>query len=201
VGGDDLLLPTPTLVLEEPTVKTALTGYQLLSRTEDLMKPVANRCRVTLLGIALALGCVYAESSGAWFQKRVTWQAGSDPQPWETMVAGPTGKEHYRLALIPLWAVEGGIVAIEILVAHPEHPGDNLLGRRDTDAPQPFVITVEELESGINKSRFGATRVFKVGQAKLHVKIQGSRLGEGVGECSSCKNIQEFTAELVFGNR
>lgn len=165
------------------------------------MQLVDIRVRVTFLCIALAFVCVRAESSGVWFQKRVTWQAGKEPRVWETAVVSPNGKEHYRLALIPLWAVEGGIVGIEILVASPEHPDDNLLGRRETDVPQPFVLTVEELESGINKSRFGATRVFDVKRAKLKVEILRSRLGEGVGDCNDCKNIQEITAAFSFENK
>jgi hypothetical protein len=83
----------------------------------------------------------------------------------------------------------------------PEHPNDNLLGQRETDAPQPFVVTVEELESGISKSRFGATRHFKLDGSKLRVEIQGSRLGEGVDECKDCKNIQEVAVDLLFGSK
>jgi hypothetical protein len=113
----------------------------------------------------------------------------------------PDGKEHFRLALVPLWAVEGGIVAMQILVARPEHPNENLLGERDTDGPMAFVITVEELKRGIKKSRFGATRVFNLDGASLHVEILGSRLGKGVGECPTCPNIQEFTVMLSFGSR
>jgi hypothetical protein len=165
------------------------------------MRLVDVRVRVILFCIAFALVCVRAESSGVWFQKRVTWQAGGEPRVWETAVVSPNGKEHYRLALIPLWAAEGGIVGIEILVASPEHPDDNLLGRRETDVPQPFVITVEELESGINKSRFGATRVFDVKRAKLKVEVLRSRPGEGIGDCNDCKNIQEITAAFSFENK
>jgi hypothetical protein len=102
------------------------------------------------------------------------------------------------LALVPLWAVEGGIVGIEILLATPEHPDDNLLGSLDTDAPLPFVITVEELESGINKSQFGAKLMFNLKRAKLRVEILSSRLGDGVGDCRSCKNIQEITTAFSF---
>ena len=102
------------------------------------------------------------------------------------------------MALVPLWCVEGGTVAIEILLARPEHPDENLLGLRENDVPQPFVVTVEELESGINKSRFGANRAFKVRQAKLKIKILGSRLGTE-NCCETC--IQEFTAELSFQSK
>ncbi len=141
-----------------------------------------------------------AESTATWFHKRVVWQAGKEPRVWETKIVSPDGKEHFRLALIPLWAVEGGIVGIEILLARPEHPDDNLLGQRDTDVSQPFVVTVEELERGINKSSCGATRDLKLDRTTLRVEIQGSRLGEGVGECRNCKNIQELTINFVLGS-
>jgi len=151
---------------------------------------------VSLLLLYLSVTSANAKSSVAWFQQRVNWQAGKEALPWEVAVASPDGKQHYRLALVPLWAVEGGIVAIEIVVARSEHPNVNLLGERK-DIPQPFVITVEELEAGVSKSQFGATRVFRVGRAKLQVEIKGTRLGPGLGECQNC--IQEFSAQILFG--
>jgi hypothetical protein len=152
------------------------------------------RSRAISLCIFLILGCVRAESSDVWLKKRVTWQAGTDPRVWEAMVVSPNGKERFRLALVPLWCVEGGIVAIEILLASPEHPDENLLGVRENDVPQPFVITVEDLESGISKSRFGANRSFNVQPGKVKIKILSSRLSEANCECGNC--IQEFKAEL-----
>ena len=161
------------------------------------MKLIGIRTRVISLCIVLVVCCVRAESSNdLLLRKRVAWEAGTAPRGWEAVIDSPNGTEHFRLALLPLWAVEGGIVAIEILIASSEQPDDNLLGRRENDGPSPFVITVEELESGINKSQFGAKRVFNVRRAKLRVKILGSELGRGVGDCESCKNIQKFTAEL-----
>jgi hypothetical protein len=159
------------------------------------MKLMSVRSQVISLCVVLALGCVQAESSNIRFRDRVTWQARNRPQVWETVVVSPDGNERFRLALLPLWCVEGGTVAIELLVASPEHPDENLLGVRDTDDPLPFVITVEELESGINKSRFGANRSFKLKQGKLKIKILGSRLGKE-DCCANC--IQELTAELSF---
>ena len=162
------------------------------------MKPFSVRVVSALF--FLMLMSATAESTAAWFHKRVVWQAGTGPRVWETSVVSPDGKQHYRLALIPLWAMEGGIAGIEILLARPEHPDDNLLGQRETDVPQPFVVTVEELERGINKSPCGATRDFKLDRTTLRVEIQGSRLGKGVGECPNCRNIQELTINFVLGS-
>jgi hypothetical protein len=161
------------------------------------MRPFSVRVLSALF--FLMLMSAKAESTATWFHKRVVWQAGKEPRVWETKIVSPDGKEHFRLALIPLWAVEGGIVGIEILAARPEHPDDNLLGQRDTDALQPFVVTVEELERGINKSPCGAVRNFKLDRTTLRVEIQGSRLGEGVGECRNCKNIQELRLDFELG--
>jgi hypothetical protein len=162
------------------------------------MKPFTVRVLSALF--FLMLMSATAESTATWFHKRVVWQARKEPRVWETKIVSPDGKEHFRLALIPLWAVEGGIVGIEILLARPEHPDDNMLGQRDTDVSQPFVVTVEELEHGINKSPCGSTRDFKLDRTTLRVEVQGSRLGEGVGECRSCKNIQELTINFVLGS-
>lgn len=142
-----------------------------------------------------------AASTATWFHKRVVWQAGKEPRVWETKIVSPDGKEHFRLALIPLWAVEGGgTVGIEILLARPEHPDDNLLGQRDAEVSPPFVVNVEDLEHGIKKSPCGATRDFKLDRTTLRVEVHGSRLGEGVGECRDCKNIQELTINFVLGS-
>jgi hypothetical protein len=162
----------------------------------DSMRRVAVRAWPVL--ICLAITSSNAESRSVWFQKHILWQAGNEPRVWETTIVSPNGKEHYRLALVPLWAVEGGIVGIEILVASPEHPDDNLLGQREMNLPQPFVITVEELEGGIKKSRFGSSRVFNVGRAKVHVEVEGSRLGEERGGCDRCKNIPGVRCKVVL---
>lgn len=136
-------------------------------------------------------------SSSSAFHQVVTWNAGSDPVPWQAWVSAPNGSSRYRLSLVPLWAVEGGIVAIEVSVTDEKEPRTNLLGERD-DKPQPFVITVEELEAGISNSTFGATRVFAVGGSKLKGHIRNSRLGRGVGNCSACDNIQALTVEFTL---
>jgi hypothetical protein len=162
------------------------------------MKPFSVRVLSALF--CLMLMSAKAESAATWFHKRVVWQADKEPRVWEASIVSPDGTQHYRLALIPLLAMEGGVVGFEILVARPEHPDDNLLGQRETDAPQSFVVTVEELERGINKSPCGAMRNFKLDRTTLRVEIQRSRLGEGVGECRNCKNIQELTIDFQLGS-
>jgi hypothetical protein len=162
------------------------------------------KLRPILLCIALALCSVSAEGGAVWYQKRIPWRYGSQGDAWETSVASLDGKHHYRLALIPLWAVEGGIVAMEILLASPERPNENLLGPEDND-PHPFVITVSELQRGIGRSRFGATRVFTLESVTLRVDIKGAHLGNGLGSastyCRSCKNLQGFTADFSFEDK
>jgi len=158
------------------------------------MRLMCIRGRLISFCIVLALCSVQAEGRDLWFKKQITWQAGNQPQVWETVIVSPNGKERFRLALLPLWCVEGGISKIEILLASPDRPDKNLLGFQRDDAPEPFVITVEELQAGMKKSRFGANRTFNARDAKLKIKILDSRLGEENCKCGKC--IQEFTAEL-----
>src|SRR5215468_12686416 len=89
------------------------------------------------------------------FNQRVVWKYGKDGQPWETAFKKPNGQASYQLILQPLWAVEGGIVALEIVVARQERPDVNLLGERENGIASPFVITVGELERGLAHSKFG----------------------------------------------
>jgi hypothetical protein len=136
-----------------------------------------------------------------WFHQRVTWEAHGGALPWKTTAVNPNGKERYRLTLVPLWALEGGIVAIEIRLALPAHPDRNLFGERLMHQSQPFVITVEELRAGIENSQFGANRVLHAGHVILRVKIQSASLGKGAGGCETCDNIQKLVAEISLRSK
>lgn len=161
-----------------------------------------TRICLFVISVTVALSCVHARDA-TWYQKRVTWQYGEDSGVWETTVASPDKGKHkqYRFGLLPLWAVEGGVIAMEIMVANPDHSDENLLGVRD-NSPHPFVIEVKELRHGVNRSRFGGTHKFNLGEMNVVVKIMGVRLGKGVGSgatyCKDCDNIQEFTADFSF---
>lgn len=136
------------------------------------------------------------------YQARVQWQEGKEAMPWSTALPALDGKESYRLTLRPLWAVEGGIVAMEIVLARPDYPDENLLGQRETDAAQPFVITVEELAAGIERSKFGAKRVFQLpapDRATLRVEVLASDLRRGQGGCANCLAIRSLTLDLAVG--
>jgi hypothetical protein len=157
--------------------------------------------RSLIVVVCLTSGSAISGSETTWFRKHVTWRGGTNARAWEIPVSNQNGTESYRLAIIPLWAVEGGIVGVEFLVAPREHPDDNLLGKRVSDVAKPFVITVEELERGIDQSQFGRTRVFDLGQTNFRIDVGSSRLGKGIGECSTCANIQEITVDLSFTSK
>ena len=131
------------------------------------------------------------------FRAKVHWKPWETKTDWRHPILGTDGNETYRVTLVPLWALEGGIVAIEITLSHPETPDKNLLGERENGVEQPFVVTVEQLENGIRKSKFGARRVFslpKPEQGRLEVDIRGWKRGLGVGDCRDCPNIQRLDA-------
>ena len=145
-------------------------------------------------------------ASAEWFHQRVEWHAGKEALRWETQLPSPNGKEHYRLALIPLWYVEGGIYEMAIFISRRslhsiEGVNDldfNLLGKFEDEKPHPYLISVEDLENGIDKSPFGAIRVFKVDKGKLTVKVVNWHIGRGSGECDSCPRIEDLTIDLLF---
>jgi hypothetical protein len=140
-----------------------------------------------------------------WFDQQVTWKYGKEGKEWKTVVKDPHGQGGYQLALWPLWALEGGVIAVEIAVTRPSAPNVNLLGDRQNGVEYPFVITVEELKKGVAKSKFGASRNFEVADIAVHVKIEGCRLGQGVGSlstfCKECPNIQELSTRISVESR
>ena len=115
-----------------------------------------------------------------WLDQHVTWKDGKDGLEWRASFRGPQRNNEYQLALRPLWAVEGGVIAIEIVVARPARPNVNLLGDRQNDIQYPFVITVNELRKGIAKSKYGRVRQFQFNGLALHAEIARVRLGYGV---------------------
>jgi hypothetical protein len=96
--------------------------------------------------------------------------------------------------------MEGGVIAVEIVIARPAQPNINLLGERENRVECPFVITVEELQKGVTKSKFGAIRNFQVENIVLRAKVENFRLGRGVGSlstfCAECENIQELSMRI-----
>jgi hypothetical protein len=98
----------------------------------------------------------------------VTWKYGIQGAPWKTTIRKPIGQEEYQLVKQPLWALEGGVVAPEIVVARPQQPELNTLGERENGVEYPFVITVEALERGLARSKFGAVRTLHVDDIALN---------------------------------
>ena len=140
-----------------------------------------------------------------WFNQRVTWKYGKEGLAWTTTIKKPSGPAEYQLGLRPLWAVEGGVLALEIVVARPQQPDVNLLGERENGIEYPFVITVEELERGLAHSKFGKLRKLQVDDIAVSVKIERFRLGKGVGSgstyCPHCSNLQGLSAWITVEGR
>jgi hypothetical protein len=161
-----------------------------------LVKYSAIRSMAALL-VIFAAPTIGSLANQTWFNQRVTWKYGKEGLGWKTTINKPDGQGEYQLVLQPFWAVEGGVLAIEIVVAQPRQPEVNLLGQRENGIEYPFVITVEELERGMAHSKFGAVRTLQVNDITLNVKIERFRLGKGVGSgstyCSKCNNLQELS--------
>jgi hypothetical protein len=140
--------------------------------------------RIPLLA-TLVLSAAAAFAKETWFHQRVTWKHGKEGLAWKTAIKAPNRQAEYQLVLQPLWALEGGVVALEIVVAHPKQPDVNLLGERKNGVEYPFVITVEKLERGLTLSKFGTIRKLQVDDIAVNVKIEGFPLGKGVGSGST----------------
>jgi len=161
--------------------------------------------------VALALLAILVLSSSesfateTWFSQRIEWKYGKEGVAWKTTIKSPNGQREYQLVLQPLWALEGGVVALEIVVARPGQPDANILGERENGVEYPFVITVKELETGLPHSKFGVVRKLETGDIALNVKVEHFRLGKGVGSgstyCSKCKNLQELSVWITVESK
>jgi hypothetical protein len=162
------------------------------------------KARILLLATLLLFAAV-AFAKQTWFNQRVTWKYGKEGLAWKTAIKEPNGQAEYQLVLRPLWALEGDVVALEIVVAHSHQPNVNLLGERKNGVEYPFVITVEELERGLALSKFGTIRKLQVDDIAVNVKIEDFRLGKGLGSgstyCSNCSNLQELSLRITVEDR
>jgi hypothetical protein len=164
-----------------------------------------ERRALPILLVILSLCNAGSFAKETWFNQRVTWKYGKEGLAWETTIKTPHGQEEYQLMLQPLWVVEGGVVALEIVVARPRQSDVNLLGERENGKEYAFVITVEELERGLAHSKFGTVRTLQVDDIALTVKIERFRLGKGLGSgstyCSKCSNLQELSMWITVESR
>jgi hypothetical protein len=143
------------------------------------------KCRIPLLIFFLLLCNLGSFAEETWFNQRVTWKYGKEGLAWKTTIKRPNGQAEYQLILEPLWAVEGGVVALEIVVARPKQPDVNLLGEREKGMEYPFVITVEELDRGLAHSKFGTTRKLQAASFSLLGAYQLPRTRNARGEVAA----------------
>ena len=115
-------------------------------------------------------------------QQRIAWKYGKEGLAWKTTINRPNGQEQYQLSLQPLGALEGGVVALDIVVARPGQPDVNILGKRENGVEYPIVITVKELKNGLVRSKFGAGRKLLADDIALNIKIEHFRLGKRLGK-------------------
>ena len=162
------------------------------------------RTRFVFIAILVCVSiCCFGKET--WFNQPVTWSYGKEGLPWKTRIQNPNGQGEYQLVLQPLWAVEGGVIALEVVLTRPRKPDTNLLGQRENGVDSPFVITVEELQSGLSKSKFGRVRNLTADNIALNIRIEDFRLGEGVGSgstyCPSCKNLQQISMWITVESK
>ncbi|MEO5819138.1 MAG: hypothetical protein ABIT71_01420 [Vicinamibacteraceae bacterium] len=159
-----------------------------------------------LLSLVLSIQSNTADARLVLSQQTVRWNisVNADTGPWETAVLDADGRERFRVSVIPLWAVEGGVTAFEIALTSADKPGVNLLGTRRMGEAAAFVIEAAELERGIGRSTFGSKRSFGIpgsGGNLLEVTVLSSRLGKAAGMCDQCPNVQELRATLAIRTR
>jgi hypothetical protein len=115
------------------------------------------------------------------------------------------GKPRFRVALRPLSAVEGGVVAFELMLVRHAEDQDNLLGERSgfdeacrCYPEKPSVIDIAYVSEGVGGSRFGAVRRFAIPgtHEPLVFEVVDIGVGHGVGNCAPCPRIDWLHARV-----
>jgi hypothetical protein len=157
------------------------------------------RCFLTLAVAVLVICTIPCFATETWFNQRVTWKYGKEGLEWKTVIRNPRGQGEYQLVLSPLWAVEGGVIAVEIVIA-PGAAECEFAGREGKWPRIPLRDNCRGTSKGVAKSKFGALRNFQVENIVLRVNIEsfrrGRELGSGSGFCRECKNIQELSMRI-----
>lgn len=179
----------------EPKTAQYVTVLPTLEWRIELKRKINNR--TLLLIIAILFLCNSKSFAGeTWFNQQITWEYGKEGLPSKTVIKSPDGEE-YLLMLRPLWDLEGGVLALEIVMARPSEPDMNILGQRKKGVASPFVVSVAELEKGLKHSKFGARRTLQADSIVVDARIGHFRFGKGVGSgslyCAKCKNLRELT--------
>jgi hypothetical protein len=130
---------------------------------------------------------------------------GNAGRGWHESVLDRRGRERLHVGLVPLFAVEGGVVSVELVLSRDEALQGNLLGQRSGYSEscgcypeQPFVVDISHVGMGIAKSRFGSVRRFPIPKTRavLVFNIQSVDVGHGVGMCDSCPRIESLDATV-----
>lgn len=82
----------------------------------ELQLRIGHRALLAIFAMLFLCNCgSLAEET--WFNQRLTWNYGKEGLAWRTTIKNPSGPGQYELVLRPLWAVEGGVIALEIVTA------------------------------------------------------------------------------------
>ena len=126
---------------------------------------------------------------------------GGESFPNATPLLDADGQARFHVAIIPLHAVEGGIVGFELVVVHSRDDQENLLGERSSFSEEcrcypegPFDIDIAYVHEGVLKSRFGDVRTLPLPDhaGTLTWTIVDFASGQGVGSCPTCSNFKSI---------
>lgn len=90
-----------------------------------------------------------------WFNQQVKWTYGKEGVAWKTTIENPNSPAEYQLTLQPLWAVEGGVIALEVVLARPQQPDVNLLGERENEEAA-VLLPFSDMGTDARRTRIGS---------------------------------------------
>jgi hypothetical protein len=172
----------------------------------DIGDDVRGRRATAVYALVIVAGCASAGSGRLQDASHdVHILGGNAGRGWHESVLDVRGRERLHVGLAPLIAVEGGVVAVELILARSATLEENLLGERSPYSEscrcypeKPFVIDIAHVGAEIAKSRYGSIRRFPIPRAQsvLVFDVRNVTVGYGVGMCDTCPRIESLDATV-----
>ena len=134
------------------------------------------------------------------FRTHVSWDITEADEQWDRPIFGSDGTHRYTLALRPIRALEGGVMAVALALSPVSESKKNILEHARSGGCQP-AIWAEEAPTPTEPKECRRTKAFRVGPPhSLVVRVANLTVGSrpGLGLCSNCPSISHLELDLAL---
>lgn len=165
--------------------------------------------RIVEVAVLAMIACASARPILPFSQVAQVRGGGSaDATAWEARLLDGVRRQVYTIGLVPLHAVEGGVVGFELVLLREGDSERNLLGERagfddrcKCYPETPSTVNIGYVKTGKLHSQFGLVRRFPLPRrgGVLTWEILDFQTGNGVGSCAACLRFESLRSRVSVG--